>query len=909
MTISLRAGARTAGCRAAAVTAACIAALGAGAGETRAQTTSLPTWQSAYDWGAGHGYAGWHQQGLGAPSGPYGSTASLESRPGLWLWPMGEAWYRPGGSEWTITAPGTTRIASASLRFAYRERLFSHHCVNAGLRTSEGVTSGLSQCKPPNDVASRDAWPVAFADPDPTPASKQAFVDISMPDCTSGKAAGCERWIPSQDPLGHGSMLRVDGVDLVLVDDDLPVVTPSEAFYELAGKYIAGTETYPLRIDVTDAGAGIASVAVLHEGHPNLAERTSPCDPTHNTPALDSRICPEQDALDTEVDTRPMPEGTRRFRALGEDPAHNVGESAWSVIIDRSSPTPPQAPAVQLPREGAAQPTWDAATDPVLADGTPGSGVAGYRVRRRVGEQGWGEWETFPVEARTAPEVAGLPAGTEVTYELLAFDAVGNESEVVSVSARVTGGPPDVSLDFVAERDGDYIGDDTAPLTIEVDDDGAGVRDVKVTRGGEQVHAAEAACSAPDVCPPHLSTTYTVDGRSLYEGEHVFFIDARDAVGNATQEPFEISVDHTAPQTPVDIELQGWEAGDTSVTLSWDDREDPDLADGTPGSGIARTEYRVLRNGAWTEWLAQEDDAATLYGTYEREVIDAELRAVDGADNASPVVARRLTVGSSEVAAVAPQAMAVSRAAFFGKHCKLRTPPSFKKVGSRLRASFAAGCLATLKFSHVEVRLFEVDVWRNCDSCDKDEELDNDIVKGPRAGYYRVTASAACRQGRKRYKATYELMAPGYMRYDAEHYFVTKRRTFSCTKSEDEERHECLKPTARYRAATRSNFRWNLCIATNKWYDHATANAHHMLPIAFQAQFERTPHPAIPNIHDPIYAVWWRQPNHGMHALAYNRQWSRFFETKPRTHAQVLDKACDLARTYDLDFRYPCGLD
>jgi hypothetical protein len=39
--------------------------------------------------------------------------------PGLRLWPVGEREYRPGGAEWVLRAPGTTRIAKVTLDLGY----------------------------------------------------------------------------------------------------------------------------------------------------------------------------------------------------------------------------------------------------------------------------------------------------------------------------------------------------------------------------------------------------------------------------------------------------------------------------------------------------------------------------------------------------------------------------------------------------------------------------------------------------------------------------------------------------------------------------------------------------------------------------------------------------------------------
>lgn len=137
-----------------------------------------------------------------------------------------------------------------------------------------------------------------------------------------------------------------------------------------------------------------------------------------------------------------MPEGTRRFRAYAEDPAGNVGDHRWTVIIDRSAPTAPAEVAFTVPDEGSAQLVWQPSNDPTLPDGTPGSGVAEYRLRHRVGDGAWSAWVSYGADERVGPELYDHPAGTVVAFQATAVDAVGNVSEPASTSGTVPGEPP-----------------------------------------------------------------------------------------------------------------------------------------------------------------------------------------------------------------------------------------------------------------------------------------------------------------------------------------------------------------------------------------------------------------------------------------------------------------------------------
>ena len=305
--------------------------------------------------------------------------------PGLWLWPKGGREYGPGGAEWVLRAPGTTRIANARITFEYDNKLFAHHCLRLGLRAGGDRRTAWEACKPPTPASSQKHAELRLADPSGAPTAKELYVQLAVPPCEHGNRRSCEKWIPVKDPLRDGAFVRVTAVEMVLVDDDDPIVRPSKAFYELDGKYIDGRQTYPLRVDADDAGAGVTRIDIDHSGWPGaqppLAEHEVACDPHHQTDSLGARICPPHDAIELDVDTRPMPEGTRHFRAHTPDVAENVGERRWSVIIDRTPPTPPKDLRFTTPEEGSAQAAWDAAEDPILPDGTPGSGVERYQTR------------------------------------------------------------------------------------------------------------------------------------------------------------------------------------------------------------------------------------------------------------------------------------------------------------------------------------------------------------------------------------------------------------------------------------------------------------------------------------------------------------------------------------------------
>jgi hypothetical protein len=317
-------------------------AQGASSTTSQAGQASLPTWRSFYDWSHGNGYVGWHT----ASSDPvdYGIQSANGGQYGLWLWAKGgqHVYTQTDYAEWTYTAPGTTRLLSSTLSFSYRNKLLAHHCIEVGYRTLAGVkVADEDFCQPAHPPDSQDLTNVHIADPNPgSPTAKVLFLRIHV-DC--GGAATCTKTIPTQAPLTNGNFVRFLGVDSTLVDDDLPVANPSGPLYDLHDHFIDGSQNYGVTLGARDAGSGIASSSLTHAStYPPQTDpagtQNAPCDPAHNTPVLDARICPPEFSWQTTIDTNPLPEGPNTFTEYTTDVAGNLGSASWTFYIDRTPP-------------------------------------------------------------------------------------------------------------------------------------------------------------------------------------------------------------------------------------------------------------------------------------------------------------------------------------------------------------------------------------------------------------------------------------------------------------------------------------------------------------------------------------------------------------------------------------------
>src|SRR4051812_45130474 len=185
-------------------------------------TITLPIWRSTYGWSAGDGYAGWDKVLSTPDAAAYGFGPGLADQPGLGLWPTGGREYGPGGAQWVLRAPGTTRIARASVELSYRDPVFAHHCLQVGLRTATGDRDARQDCKPPAPPATQDGYQVQIADPSGAPTAKEAYVELLVPACKNANPQACTKWIPAKAPLEGGPFSRVKAIDLTLVDDDAP---------------------------------------------------------------------------------------------------------------------------------------------------------------------------------------------------------------------------------------------------------------------------------------------------------------------------------------------------------------------------------------------------------------------------------------------------------------------------------------------------------------------------------------------------------------------------------------------------------------------------------------------------------------------------------------------------------------
>lgn len=253
-------------------------------------------------------------------------------------------------------------------------------------------------------------------------------------------AAANHGWIVKKDLEGQpgevhvGSRESGEGPRLVLAvdgssDAEAPIVEAvGLSRLDPPGEYVGGQGAHGVEVLAADLGSGIERVAVSHVGGAELVSQVIDC----------SAGCQQELTAELGFDVTSLAEGAHPLVGAARDGAGNDGESdAWTLWVDRSPPSAPTDVGVvgYAAASGTATTGWgDGAGDPMLADGSSGSGVRRYEVRVR--RQG-GDWT--PPDLTDTPDytLSGAALGEIVDVEVRAIDAVGNVGPAATETVTV----------------------------------------------------------------------------------------------------------------------------------------------------------------------------------------------------------------------------------------------------------------------------------------------------------------------------------------------------------------------------------------------------------------------------------------------------------------------------------------
>jgi YD repeat-containing protein len=295
--------------------------------------------------------------------------------------------------------------------------------------------------------------------------------------------------------------------DLIQTGSAAAIAT-SGAIPDLDGWYTRGDAALTVDVSAAQVPDGIQLTELEVDGVEVDSVGPSPCD---------QWTCPTRARETLTYDPRSDPEGTYAFQVNtvdGDD--ERTVTPIWRIAIDRTSPTSSGSSFRDLldseVDELAVE--WSGATDPPLADATPGH-VDHFRYRHNVDGQGWSDWATAADSEMIVPDVI---AGDVVAVEVQAVDGAGNVGPTSSTSITATEPPPAAKKTFV-------IADENAPeeyrwtppqlpfgQSLRVVDGGARV--IAVDGAGQEMSTV-ATRFAVDSDDADVAVTYDVSGSDV----------------------------------------------------------------------------------------------------------------------------------------------------------------------------------------------------------------------------------------------------------------------------------------------------------------------------------------------------------------------------------------------------------
>jgi hypothetical protein len=230
----------------------------------------------------------------------------------------------------------------------------------------------------------------------------------------------------------------------------------------------------------------------------------------------------------------------------------------------------------------------------------------------------------------------------------LASRETENGPQLVLVMQSGDTGVPQVESAGLSATDpsGDYVdGNEVYSVDVTAADTGTGVAGVAVDRvGGTELATSAADCSGS--CPAEYSSTHGIDTSGFSEGAYQVVAKATDQAGNiGVSDPWTVWVDRTPPSSVSNIRIARFDEANAATTVGWDSGDDPQLTDGSPGSGVQSFEYRYrVSNGDWTDYSWTDFPEFTLPNSSLGDIVDVEVREADQVGNVSSSQSATLTV-------------------------------------------------------------------------------------------------------------------------------------------------------------------------------------------------------------------------------------------------------------------------
>jgi YD repeat-containing protein len=266
-----------------------------------------------------------------------------------------------------------------------------------------------------------------------------------------------------------------------------------------------------------------------------------------------------------------------------------------------------------------------------------------------------GPTTTFAYSSPTAPcqstnfdytkTIVNRPDGTSTTY------CANDHAQITYDTDNPTKAEP--SGEWYDLHDQYTQGIGTHSITMAGADAGAGVKKLTLERGDNTVMAtATLPCDPrnalnPVACPHVATQTAAFDPSSIPEGAQAFHLRSTDYAGNSiVSANWSVDIDRSGPVFGGDFTTSASLDPDTGVAvLDWDGAMDPDLPDGTVGSGLAGYVVRTRPSGGtWSNWVPTNLEQALVANSADGQGYDVEVQPHDQLGNQGAVKAFSVTV-------------------------------------------------------------------------------------------------------------------------------------------------------------------------------------------------------------------------------------------------------------------------
>lgn len=258
--------------------------------------------------------------------------------------------------------------------------------------------------------------------------------------------------------------------------------------------------------------------------------------------------------------------------------------------------------------------------------------------------------------------VTNTDDGTTVSYCITADGrgivrtAVHDDENAPSVEAHGT----------LADRTGDYVGNGFLDATVTATDDDSGVASIKLIDGdGQPIGLPVNAPGCPSACPETFEAGFLVNTATLGDGARDIIAVATDAAGNTNDAVVSsIYVDTVAPEPVTGIQENAYDSDAEESIVRWLTPNDPDLPDGSLGSGSASSKVRYkVGSGAFTQNELADDEQIVIPAAAGEEVT-VEVRARDARGNESTTTSLTYTAGAPEPTEESPTALRRNNAGY-----------------------------------------------------------------------------------------------------------------------------------------------------------------------------------------------------------------------------------------------------